>query len=307
MQDYQDKPGVYRQYLQRNVKQKQQTAPQASKASTPSQSSGKIHLAEVKGPITPQSKQFQASPAPSMASRSLLQLQNVYGNRQVQRLLQASKESESEATVSPDVERTIDRTRGGGHPLDSAVQKQMGQAFNADFSAVRVHTNAESHALNQNLNARAFTTGKDIYFRQGEYNPGSSAGRELLAHEMTHVVQQNGEAIQTRKDNQNKNLSCSQCATSAEEGAVQTKLTLGRPGDIYEQEADHMAGAISRQEQMPSPAGEEEKEKEMVQTKQHKDQLSRQPEEEEEPLQTKLEDGGLHRQVEEEEDMNQTS
>ena len=173
----------------------------------------------------------------------------------------------------------------------------------ADFSAVRVHTNAESNTLNQKLNSRAFTTGKDIYFRQGEYNPGSSAGRELLAHEMTHVVQQNGESIQTRKDTSNTAVSCSQCGPAAEDGAVQTKLTLGRPGDVYEQEADRLATAVSRQDQMPAPTGEEEKDKEMMQTKQHQEQLSRQAEEEEEPLQAKLEDGGLQRQVEEEEDM----
>ncbi|WP_287359229.1 DUF4157 domain-containing protein, partial [Moorena sp. SIO3B2] len=55
----------------------------------------------------------------------------------------------------------------------------------------RVHNDAQSDQLNQSIQARAFTTGKDIFFRQGEYNPGSRGGQELIAHELTHVVQQN--------------------------------------------------------------------------------------------------------------------
>ena len=72
----------------------------------------------------------------------------------------------------------------------------MEQAFNADFSGVKVHTGAESDTLNRSLSARAFTSGHDVFFRQGEYNPDSTAGQELLAHELTHVVQQRGTAVQ---------------------------------------------------------------------------------------------------------------
>jgi hypothetical protein len=71
----------------------------------------------------------------------------------------------------------------------------MEPAFGADFSGVRVHSDSKAHGLNQSLQARAFTTGQDIFFRGGEYNPGSSAGKELVAHELTHVVQQNGPAV----------------------------------------------------------------------------------------------------------------
>jgi hypothetical protein len=71
----------------------------------------------------------------------------------------------------------------------------MEGAFGADFSGVKVHTDSKSHELNQSIQARAFTTGQDIFFRQGEYNPGSRPGQELLAHELTHVVQQNGSAV----------------------------------------------------------------------------------------------------------------
>ncbi len=69
-------------------------------------------------------------------------------------------------------------------------------SFNADFSDVKVHTDSQSNQLNQSIQARAFTTGRDIFFRDGAYNPDNSAGQELLAHELTHVVQQTGGQVQ---------------------------------------------------------------------------------------------------------------
>jgi hypothetical protein len=80
----------------------------------------------------------------------------------------------------------------------------MERAFGADFSSVKVHTDAEADTLNQELNARAFTTGQDIFFRQGEYSPGSGSGQKLIAHELTHVVQQNGNRSPQRKVNRQR-------------------------------------------------------------------------------------------------------
>jgi hypothetical protein len=68
----------------------------------------------------------------------------------------------------------------------------MEPRFGADFSGVRVHTDRESAQMNRELSAQAFTHGRDIYMGEGKYNPGSDAGKRLLAHELTHVVQQGG-------------------------------------------------------------------------------------------------------------------
>jgi hypothetical protein len=76
----------------------------------------------------------------------------------------------------------------------------MEGAFGADFSGVRVHTDSKSDSLNRSVQAKAFTTGSDIFFRSGTYQPASSGGQELLAHELTHVVQQGGASVQ-RRDN----------------------------------------------------------------------------------------------------------
>ncbi len=92
--------------------------------------------------------------------------------------------------VESTVEQSIQAARGGGRSLDDGVRGSMEGAIGADFSGVRVHTDQKSDALNRSLNARAFTVGSDIFMRSGEYNPGSSGGKELLAHELTHTVQQ---------------------------------------------------------------------------------------------------------------------
>src|ERR1700752_1841622 len=95
-------------------------------------------------------------------------------------------------SVTSGVEHSIERARGGGQPLPDALQRRMERSFGADFSGVRVHADSESDSLNRSLRARAFTTGQDLFFRGGEYNPDSRRGQELIAHELTHVVQQNG-------------------------------------------------------------------------------------------------------------------
>jgi len=90
------------------------------------------------------------------------------------------------------IEDTIKSKKGSGEELADNVKEPMETAFDANFSRVKVHTDGESDQLNKSLNSRAFATGQDIFFSQGAYNPGSRDGQELLAHELTHIVQQNG-------------------------------------------------------------------------------------------------------------------
>jgi hypothetical protein len=202
---------------------------------------------------------------PSRADQSILRLQRRYGNRYVQRILRLARKSEGAMQLTPEVEETIHRSRGGGRSLDGQVRTQMESSIGADFSGVRIHTDPEADSLSRSVNARAFTVGRDVYFRQGAYEPGSSSGRELLAHELTHVVQQSGG------------------------DGVHRKLTVSQPGDSHEQEADQVAQAVIRLEQRPAAA---------LTTA---PAVHRQAEEEkkDEGLQTKLEDGALQREMDE--------
>ncbi|WP_049783804.1 aldo/keto reductase [Acaryochloris marina] len=140
-------------------------------------------------------------------------LEGVMCARGFQAAIQRKQAIES-GEASPDLESAISSARGCGQPLDAGLQQSMGQAMGADFSGVRVHTDAQSDQLNQSIQARAFTTGQDVFFRSGAYKPGNRGGQELIAHELTHVMQQNGKMVQRQ----------SEC----EEELLQSKFAAGR-------------------------------------------------------------------------------
>jgi hypothetical protein len=89
-------------------------------------------------------------------------------------------------------ERQLQGARGQGRPLPPALREDFETRFGADFRGVRIHANAQSDRLNRSIGAQAFTTGQDVFFRRGAYQPESHVGQKLVAHELTHVVQQSG-------------------------------------------------------------------------------------------------------------------
>ena len=97
--------------------------------------------------------------------------------------------------VEDNVQSTIHRKMTGGQPLGNDVRGFMEPRFGADFGKVRVHHDGESAGLNNRLGAKAFTYQNHIFFSRGQYQPGSSDGKQLLAHELTHTIQQ-GHAVQ---------------------------------------------------------------------------------------------------------------
>ncbi len=108
-------------------------------------------------------------------------------------ILRASAAS-APPTVSPELERNLGAQRGGGQPLPDSTRDFFEPRFGQDLSGVRVHHDAEAAGAAQEINAQAFTHGRDIYFGAGKYQPQSQTGRRLLAHELAHTVQQEGAA-----------------------------------------------------------------------------------------------------------------
>jgi Domain of unknown function (DUF4157) len=228
-----------------------------------------------------------ASPA---GHSSVLQLQRSCGNHCVQKTLKIGRNEQGETVTKGQVETEIDSARGGGATLDSGVRAQMESSFGADFGGVRVHDNSQADSLNRSLSALAFTTGNDIFFRQGKYQPGSSDGRRLLAHELTHVVQQNSGQVR-------------ETASAFEvPESVQRSLTVSEPHDALELEADRMAHLVMEQEHDPNDrraarqAVPEEEEREELQAQrqelQEEEEVQRMPqpeteEDKEEPLSAK--------------------
>ncbi|MEH2027375.1 eCIS core domain-containing protein [Nostoc sp.] len=131
----------------------------------------------------------------SLDNRTLQRQEVPEDEEELQMKPMAQRQAEAGIAAAPDLEASINQARGGGQAIADNIREPMEQAFGADFSGVKVHTDGQSDQLNQSIQARAFTTGQDVFFRQGEYNPGSRGGQELLAHELTHVVQQNGGAV----------------------------------------------------------------------------------------------------------------
>lgn len=145
----------------------------------------------------------------------LRHLQHSHGNAYVQRVV---NEAGGEKTHEPN-------TAAAAHaqPLDAGVKSRMESAFGESFGDVRVHAGKQAGDAAGELDARAFTRGRDIYFKEGEYNPSTREGQELLAHELTHVVQQRG-------------------------GSSARGASVGPAGDTFEHEADEVAASITRGE-----------------------------------------------------------
>jgi len=150
------------------------------------------------------------------------------GNSAFQRIMPSLKGT-SPAVLDESISRAIHAKRGSGQQLDPAAQRDLGTAMGHDFSDVQVHTDTEADALNHAVRAEAFTTGKDVFFREGKYDPGSNAGRKLLAHELTHVVQQR-------------------------DAPPKQELTLSDPGDASERQASAVADSLASPAPAPAPS-----------------------------------------------------
>jgi hypothetical protein len=130
--------------------------------------------------------------------------------------------------ATPNLEASIHQAQGGGQALSDNIRKPMERAFGADFSGVKVHTDNQSDQLNQSIQAKAFTTGQDIFFRQGAYDPGSRGGQELLAHELTHVVQQNGGAVQRASQTRSTGQALQPATSLEQDGSREKELAASR-------------------------------------------------------------------------------
>jgi hypothetical protein len=89
----------------------------------------------------------------------------------------------------------LDRSRRGGQPLAAPHRGRIERAMHTDLSAVKIHADPAADRLANRIQARAFTSGSDVYFAQGQYRPGTEHGDHLLAHELAHVAQQSGGRI----------------------------------------------------------------------------------------------------------------
>ncbi|WP_108802520.1 DUF4157 domain-containing protein [Aquimarina sp. Aq107] len=111
---------------------------------------------------------------------------------QISTLQMVQRKSNEIPNTNASIESRLNSSKGGGSPLPKETKTQMESGFGTDFSNVRVHTDANAKQMSQDIGAQAFTHGNDIYFNEGKFDTSSNSGKHLLAHELTHTVQQGG-------------------------------------------------------------------------------------------------------------------
>jgi hypothetical protein len=140
-----------------------------------------------------------------------------------------STSTSRDSAVAPD---NLLQNLGSGRALEPPVRKSMESRFGQDLGGVRIHDDAGASQSAKSINAQAYTSGSHIYFSSGSYAPQSNEGQRLLAHELTHVVQQGGgSAKKSEKQNSNPAPSSGPAIASAESGKVHRQFLIG-PGDL---------------------------------------------------------------------------
>jgi hypothetical protein len=133
-----------------------------------------------------------------------------------------------EASAAADMPAGVQDALGShGQRLDDATRTYFERRFGHDFSRVRVHTGVAAQRSAQDVNARAYTVGRDIVFAPGEFLPGTQAGRRLLAHELTHVVQQAGGGASSGPAQERDAVAAAQAVETGEIPSVRTRSRVG--------------------------------------------------------------------------------
>lgn len=120
-------------------------------------------------------------------------------NSFIQRKCSKCEKEEGNSVVNDATSSSIKATLGSGSKLDVQTNNFMTKRFGYNFKDVTIHSDSRATELSNNLQAKAFTVGKDIYFNQNQYNPNSADGKHLLAHELTHVVQQGRDIMKVQR------------------------------------------------------------------------------------------------------------
>lgn len=155
------------------------------------------------------------------------------------------KTDSSGPSAAPEATAARSQVQSGGRPLDAATRGFFEPRFGQNFSRVRIHNDHESASFARGINARAFTIGQHIGFAPGQYAPETTAGRHLLAHELTHTVQQRG-----------GDMRISRTGTGAGRCAVGNSLSEERAGELAHQQIETFYGLTQGfRTEVPIPRG----------------------------------------------------
>lgn len=147
--------------------------------------------------------------------------------------------------VHPRIASAIDAARGGGRPLERSTRERWEAGLGESLGDVRVHADTHAEALARAVSARAFTVGSDLFFAAGVYQPGSHDGDKLIAHEVTHTVQQRGAPasgpLSVSAPGEAAEVEAQQMASVVHEGV--STLPHGESASLGGHDPDRLAGA----------------------------------------------------------------
>ena len=173
------------------------------------------------------SRAIEAGRPGALDPQAMLHLQRAAGNAGTAALVgKADEESPVQDVVS-----------SSGRQLDSSTQRDMEARFGTDFSDVEVHTDGRAASSARSVSAQAYTVGNHVVFGDGNYRPDTDDGRHMIAHELTHVVQQRSGPVD---------------GTSVGGG-----VKVSDPGDRFERQADDTARAVMQRTEAPEEDEEE--------------------------------------------------
>jgi len=197
---------------------------------------------------------------------SIMHLQRAVGNAGVAQLLQSEEDPHGMAGLVGG---------GGGSPLDTDTRTRMEGSIGADFSDVRVHTGGDADRSAKSLGAHAYTSGSDVVFAQGRYDPASETGQRTLAHELTHVVQQRSGPVDGEMTDTGVKVSSPSDRFEQAAEANAERIVSGGPAAATPSAAPAGAAPVQRE-------GEEEEEPVQTLAVQRDEAVQREGEEEEE-------------------------
>lgn len=112
------------------------------------------------------------------------------------------KQSTTQAKSSNSFESRLNSKKGSGNQMDASTKSRMESGFGTTFNNVKIHNDSEAASMSSEINAQAFAHGKDVFFNKGKYKPGTNEGDMLLAHELTHTIQQSGTETEAKGNDQ---------------------------------------------------------------------------------------------------------
>ena len=120
--------------------------------------------------------------------------------KDTEKQLQMSAAGNASPDLNSNFETNLNSSKGSGAGLSENTKKEMESGFGTDFSNVKVHTDSDAVKMNKQLGSQAFANGNHVYFNEGKFNPNSQSGKHLLAHELTHTVQQGGTTVRKKPE-----------------------------------------------------------------------------------------------------------